>query len=49
MMSEWYGFDLIKKEIKVDVCYFQLRRSTAICQSQPSDCFGPTVIQVLSK
>lgn len=49
MMSEWYGFDLIKKEIKVDVCYFQLHVLITICQSQPSDCFGPTAIQVLSK
>lgn len=49
MMSKRCASNLIKKEIKVDVCYFQLRHSTAICQSQRCDCFGPTVIQCLSK
>lgn len=49
MMSERRASNLIKKEIKVDVCYFQLRCSTAICQSQRCDCFGPTVIHCLSK
>lgn len=49
MMSKRRASNLIKKEIKVDVCYFQLRHSTAICQSQRCDCFGPTVIHCLSK
>lgn len=49
MMSKRRASNLIKKEIKVDVCYFQLRHSTAICQSQRCDCFGPTVIRCLSK
>lgn len=49
MMSKRPASNLIKKEIKVDVCYFQLRCSTAICQSQRCDCFGPTVIHCLSK
>lgn len=49
MMSKRRASNLIKKKIKVDVCYFQLRHSTAICQSQRCDCFGPTVIHCLSK
>lgn len=49
MMSKRHASNLIKKEIKVDVCYFQLHCSTAICQSQRCDCFGPTVIHCLSK
>lgn len=49
MMSKRRASNLIKKEIKVDVCYFQLRHSAAICQSQRCDCFGPTVIHCLSK
>lgn len=48
-MSKRRASNLIKKEIKVDVCYFQLHHSTAICQSQRCDCFGPTVIHCLSK
>lgn len=48
-MSKRRASNLIKKEIRVDVCYFQLRHSTAICQSQRRDCFRPTVIHCLSK
>lgn len=48
-MSRRRASGLIKKEIKVDACYSQLRRCTAICQSQRCDCFGPAVIHCLSK
>lgn len=48
-MSRRRASGLIKKEIKVDACYSQLCRSTAICQSQRCDCFGPAVIHCLSK
>lgn len=48
-MSRRRASGLIKEEIKVDACYSQLRRGTAICQSQRCDCFGPAVIHCLSK